>query len=177
MGLLAIGAYVSLILAFVYSWWLSYGLIAVTPLDTSDFTSVVQQFSRPGDLIMVVDANGAPGYPGLAEINRGQASRYLFPYPIPYDLCGKDLTSVYDEGYQPPASIQQYFADFKSDIDKYHPPMIFIRIQQETICPVGFRLYDFLQAQHVIDQAIDPGYKLWGDVAGLRTYVLRSAQS
>ena len=157
---------------FFVNWiTISYSLMASTPYVNKTFQNLVTTYSAPGDLIMVVDTEGGPGYPGLQQVNRGQASRYLFPYPLPYNYCGHDLSDVYATDAIVPKAVGKYMDDLVKDIHISRPPLIFIRLRQLYVCPIGFRLNDFLVAHSAIAQELHLSYNVLGDFEGLRVYL------
>lgn len=167
---------VAIFVFFVNFIVISHTLMAATPYTNATFQKLVTDYSNSGDAILVIDTEGVPGYPGLQQLNRGQASRYLFPYPLPYNYCGHDLSNVYTADSPVPRAVSKYLDDLVEDIRKTRPPLIFIRLDQIYVCPVGFRLNDFLEAHSVVASEIRSSYKVLGDFVGLRVYLRTGKQ-
>jgi hypothetical protein len=163
-----------IVVLFVDWIYISSQLMGARSLINTTFNELVVTHSTPDDLIMVVDTEGGPGYPGLEQVNRGQASRYLFPYPLAYNFCGHEPPEPFKVDSPVPEAVNKYVADFVEDVNRFKPPLIFIRLEQLYVCPYGFHLNDFLLARSTIASTINASYNILGDFGGQRVYLRKN---
>jgi hypothetical protein len=105
--------------------------------------SLIKEYSRPGDQVLIMSTGVGPAYPALVQLDREPGSRYLWMFPIAlYEAkrAPSDWCLPYD---RMSAKEQRFVSDVEHDIATRKPQLILVA-HTCLACPPGFSLVRYL---------------------------------
>ena len=131
------------------------------PPDTP-LARIVEAHSAPGDSVLILSTSVDPAFPMLLTLNRRQASRYMFAFPLPM---------IYSRIAGPAAEEEARFrAELEADIRTSQPKVIAVANWCQA-CPEGFTLAGYLQQTGMLSGAM-AGYSEIAPVDDMRIFVI-----
>lgn len=137
----------------------------------SPFEQTILKYSKKNDRILFITTSINVAYPIIVQLDRLPGSRYLSSFPIAFFVkkeSGEKISS-YKNWDQLPENQKQFIEELLSDVNKFHPKIIFIDNNLGCQgCPKNFIIYPYLEHLGFINQIL----KNYTKVSSVNGYVI-----
>ncbi len=131
---------------------------STSTIENSPLVKVISNYSREGDPILVITTDVATAYPLLLQMNRKPGTRYLPAFALAMfyyqDKINADGEFPYHAGGTASADEIRFLDELAEDVAKGKPPLIFITDGNDTGCPKGFSIMQYLAKMGFIEKAM-----------------------